>query len=262
MGSRQSGDAAFSTYEEFARIYDDFNHLNNYEMWLGEKLLPELERRGLRTGRVLDVACGTGRAFEPLLRRGWEVRGCDISPAMLERARARFGEVELDVADMRELPAYGEFELALVLNDAVNYLTGDGELERALRAIRANLLPDGLLLFDCNSRLMYRLAYESDEDDVVNDGRRWTWTGLGQEDESSSVYKARIAGDGIEPIFNEERYFSVAEVEAALAGAGFECLAVLGQREEGSEVVLREPPDDEGDHKIVYIARPRSSVAA
>jgi hypothetical protein len=31
----------------------------------------------------------------------------------------------------------------------------------------------------------------------------------------------------------------------------------MGQREEGSEVVLREPPDDEADHKVVYIARPR-----
>jgi hypothetical protein len=67
----------------------------------------------------------------------------------------------------------------------------------------------------------------------------------------------RIAGDGIEPIVNQERYFQIGEVKAALDGAGFECLAVLGQREEGAEVVLREPADDEGDHKIVYIGRPR-----
>src|SRR6476469_9283751 len=107
MGA-QSGDAAFSTYERFAGIYDDFNHRNDYEMWLGRKLLPELEQRGLRKGRVLDVGCGTGRAFPPLLSRGWQIHGCDLSPAMLERARERFGDaVALDVADMRKLPVFG-----------------------------------------------------------------------------------------------------------------------------------------------------------
>jgi len=258
MGTR-SGDAAFSTYEKFAQIYDEFNYRNDYEMWLGRKLLPELERRGLRTGRVLDVACGTGRAFQPLLDRGWEIHGSDISPSMLERAREQFGDSvsRLEVADMRELPIYGEFELVLVLNDAVNYLTGDGELELALRAIRANLAADGLLLFDCNSLEMYRIAYEAVEDSVVNDGRTWTWTGLGREDESVPVYRTRIEGDGIEPIVNEERYFEIGEVEAALEAAGFEVVAALGQREEGEEVVLREPPDDDRDHKVVYIGRPR-----
>jgi hypothetical protein len=143
------------------------------------------------------------------------------------------------------------------MNDAVNYLIGEGELEQALRRIRANLAADGLLLFDCNSLMMYRLAYESAEDAVENEGRTWTWTGLGREDDSVPVYRVRIAGDGIEPIVNQERYFQIGEVEAALDGAGFDCLAVLGQREEGNEVVLREPADDESDHKIVYIGRPR-----
>jgi SAM-dependent methyltransferase len=258
MGTQRSGDAALSTYEEFARIYDDFNHQNNYEMWLGRKLLPELEKRGLRKGRALDVGCGTGRAFEPLLTRGWKIHACDISPAMLERAREQFGEmVELEVADMRELPVFGEFELALAMNDAVNYLIGEGELERALRAIRANLAPDGLLLFDTNSRLMYGLAYEAVEDDVAKDGRSWTWTGLGREDPEVPVYRVRIEGDGVEPIINEERYFRIDEVEAALEAAGYESLAVLGQREEGAEVALHEPADDDADHKIVYISRRR-----
>ncbi len=258
METERTGDAALFTYEEFARVYDDFNYRNNYEMWLGQKLLPELGKRGLRKGRVLDVGCGTGRAFEPLLSRGWEIHGCDLSPAMLERARERFGDqVELDVADMRELPVFGEFELALVLNDAVNYLLGDGELERSLRAIRPNLAADGLLLFDANSRLLFRLAYEADEAAVVKDGRSWTWSGDGRVDDSAPVFRSRIEGDGIEPIVNEERYYEISEVEAAIEAAGYEILAVLGQREESSEVVLREPPDDEADHKIVYIARPR-----
>lgn len=251
-------DEAFSTYEAFAQIYDDFNHRNDYEMWLGRNLLPELERRGLRQGRVLDIACGTGRAFPPLLKRGWTIHGCDLSPSMLEVAREQFGEeIALDVADMRELPVYGEFELALILNDAVNYLLEDGDLERALRTVRANLVADGLLLFDTNSMLMYRTAYGSDEEVTEIDGRRWTWSGLGRQDKSRPIYQARIEGSGIDSIINQERYFQIPEVEAALEGAGFECLAALGQREEDGEVVLSESPDETRDPKIVYIGRPR-----
>ena len=68
-------DPVLAAYEAFAPIYNEFNHLNDYEMWLGRALLPELEKHGLGHGKALDVGCGTGRAFAPLLRRGWQVQG-------------------------------------------------------------------------------------------------------------------------------------------------------------------------------------------
>lgn len=112
-------DPALLAYEAFAPIYNDFTHANDYESWLGRTLLPELRKHGLREGgRALDVGCGTGRAFRPLLDRGWQVHGCDLSPAMLEVAAREGGEeVTLQVADMRELPRLGEFDLVLSLND-------------------------------------------------------------------------------------------------------------------------------------------------
>src|SRR4051794_37057958 len=85
-----SGDnAARDAYDRFAPVYDEFNAQNDYEHWLGGVLLPELERHGLRKGWVLDVGCGTGRAFEPLLRRGFSVAGKDVSEQMVERAAQR-----------------------------------------------------------------------------------------------------------------------------------------------------------------------------
>jgi ubiquinone/menaquinone biosynthesis C-methylase UbiE len=41
------------------------------------------------TSRVLDVACGPGIVVEALARLAGEVVGCDITPAMLEKARER-----------------------------------------------------------------------------------------------------------------------------------------------------------------------------
>jgi SAM-dependent methyltransferase len=248
-------DPARVTYDAFAPIYNEFNHLNDYEMWLGEVLLPELEKHGLKRGRALDVGCGTGRAFRPLLRRGWEVRACDLSPGMLERAREEGGEeVELDVVDMRELPVYGEFELVLSLNDAVNYLLDDEDLERALSRMRANLADDGLLLFDVNSKGTYDSgSWSSDSHVVEHDGRSWTWHGIGEVEGQPRVFETRIEGDDIEPIVHQERFRPEAEVREAMRAASLDCLAALGMQEVDGKVVLSDPPDEGRDYKVVYI---------
>ena len=89
-------------YEAIAPVYDDFTAHHDYELWLGN-LLPELERHGLRQGHLLDIGCGTGKSFIPMLERGWEVTACDISASMVELARAKVGEAAaLSVADMRD----------------------------------------------------------------------------------------------------------------------------------------------------------------
>jgi SAM-dependent methyltransferase len=250
-------DRALSAYEAFAPFYNEFNHRNDYEMWLGRVLLSELEKHGLKRGRVLDVACGTGRAFGPLLRRGWTIHGCDLSPAMLDVAREEAGDqVELSVADMRALPAFGRFELALVLNDSVDYLLRDGELESTLSGIRSNLAGDGLLLFDSNSRLRYETSLTSEVMDVERQGRRWTWRGLGPVEGMPSTFEARVEGSDIEPITHRQRHRTVAEVHEAIGAAGLECLATLGMEEVDGEVLLSEPLDERRHYKVVYIAKP------
>src|ERR1044071_7654995 len=95
MGAESTGDKrgrwAEIAYDSIAPVYDDFTAHHEYDVWLGN-LLPQLERLGLQGNRLLDVACGTGKSFIPMLERGWEVTGSDISPAMVELARAKVGD--------------------------------------------------------------------------------------------------------------------------------------------------------------------------
>lgn len=263
MGTRVAADSgrlgAERAYEAIAPVYDDFTAHHNYELWLGN-LLPELRRHGLQGDRLLDVGCGTGKSFLPMLTRGWRITACDISPAMVELARAKVGDAaRLEVADMRELPAYGEFDLVWALDDAVNYLLSAEEMGEALSGMRANLAPNGLLMFDVNTLLAYRTFF-AEEHRVERGGRELVWRGQGSSETppgsiSEARFEAEIAGGGnggVETHVHRQRHFPEAEIRELFEAAGLECLDVFGH---GFDAVPEQPADDLAHTKFVYIAR-------
>jgi SAM-dependent methyltransferase len=260
MADRESAQEA---YDRFAPVYDEFNAANNYELWLGEVLLPELEKHGLQRGWALDVGCGTGRAFDPLLDRGWQVVGCDGSAGMLARARDKFGErVQLIHADARKLasispspdkPGGENFQLILLLNEVVNYLTEDGDLERAFAGVRRNLSPDGLVVFDTNTLLWFSQSFASGKSEEMS-SRGWDWLGLTKTVQRGAIYEARFSGQGAESHLHRQRHWTPDKVDAALVASGLRPVAALGQREETCRVILESPFDEERDSKIIHVA--------
>jgi len=248
-------------YEAIAPVYDDFTAHHDYELWLGQ-LMPKLERHGIPAGRrLLDVACGTGKSFIPMLEKGWEVTACDVSPKMAAIAREKVGDsAEVAVADMRDLPVFGEFDLVFCLDDAVNYLLSVEELEQALAGMRRNLATGGLLMFDVNTLEAYR-SFFAEEVVVERDGMRMIWRGRSNPGaEPGTIAEASFeveplepgAGPSIAPELHRERHFPEAEVLAALKRAELECLDVYGHHHDA----IPKQPLHELDHtKGVYIAR-------
>jgi SAM-dependent methyltransferase len=149
---------ARDAYDVAADVYDDFTAHHDYDGWTA--LIERLAREhGLAGDRLLDVGCGTGNSFMPLLERGYRVTACDISPRMLARARVKCGgRARLSVADLRSLPRLGSFDLVLAIDDVLNYLTA-AELPAAFRGVAANLAAGGVLVFDVNTELTYRTFF-------------------------------------------------------------------------------------------------------
>jgi len=260
-GSSHAG-SALQTFQAMAPVYDDFTAHYDYEGWLTD-VLKLLERRGLKSGRLLDVACGTGKSFLPMVPRGWQITGCDISPAMVAIAREKTAEsVDLLVADMCELSKLGSFDLVWALDDAINYLLDGEELRAALRGMRENLAETGLLLFDVNELIVYRSFY-AETTVLEQNGCRFTWRGLG----SSTMPPGEISESRLEVqgsnrkrdceangnvSLHRQRHFPEAEILAALEDAGLQCLDVYGH---GLDGIPRKPLDIELHTKAIYIAR-------
>ncbi len=94
---------------------------------------------------VLDLGCGTGLAglaFRDLAR---SITGVDLSPRMLERARATGAYALLLEADVERLPAGLEGPFGLVM--AADVLVYLGALDTLFTQVRRRLAPDGLWLF-------------------------------------------------------------------------------------------------------------------
>jgi SAM-dependent methyltransferase len=251
--AQDSDGSARSTYEVYAAAYDDFNHGYMYERWTG-RLLEAAEGVGLHGDRLLDVGCGTGLSFIPMLDRGWSVTACDISPAMLELARAKVGSAAtLLTADMRELPSLGKFDLIWAVNDAMNYLLSGEELEAALTGMRQNLAPGGIVVFDVNTLTAYRTFF-STETAVDLDGRHFVWRGLmsAGDVEPGSVNEALFEAEGEESLthVHRQRHFTESEVQLAIEAAGLRCVGVMGESEGNLETGLNEDLHT----KAVYLA--------
>jgi SAM-dependent methyltransferase len=78
------------------------------------------------SGPVLELGIGTGRIALPLARRGVEVHGIDLSPAMIEQLRAKPGgaDIRVTIGDFATTTVSCEFTLAyLVFNTIMNLTT-------------------------------------------------------------------------------------------------------------------------------------------
>jgi predicted TPR repeat methyltransferase len=93
---------------------------------------------------ILDLGCGTGlsgAAFADLASR---LDGVDLSPAMIEKARARNIYDSLIVGDIEtQLSRSGSYDLILAA-DTLVYL---GDLQAVFAGALQNLRPEGLFLF-------------------------------------------------------------------------------------------------------------------
>jgi len=108
---------------------------------LAQLVIPDVQAHSLD---ILDLGCGTGLtglAFRDLARR---LDGIDLSPSMLEKARARGIYDELAVADVENLIGARERYDLVLAADTLVYL---GDLRATFASVSTQIRPGGFFLF-------------------------------------------------------------------------------------------------------------------
>ena len=253
-------------YEDFARVYDDWQKLypRPFSLALAPKVAAALTEFGVPTTVLADLACGTGTfaSWWSRTHRAWTVFGSDRSAAMIRRARAaadqglggsvasgasgplradgpdRFGRgrsartPKFLVQDLRDLSLPQPAGVLTCLFDSLNHVTRRSELGRIFRRVRAVLAPGGLFIFDLVDDRGFREVFTGSS---ILRGRS-LYVGIETE-----FVRARSAGYGAArfTFFRRnargwrssefrirERRWLSGEIRALLRAAGLHCLRV------------------------------------
>jgi SAM-dependent methyltransferase len=180
-------------------------------------------------GRVLDMACGTGRHSHELARRGFDVVGVDISPDLLKIAEADAEAESLAasfvVADLRELDFKEEFDFVLNLNDgAIGYFETEEENHRTFEVIAAALRPGGGNLLQLPNVLyaenhLPQVTWIAGEGMVELIDHRWEPRTRYLEGSTMPILVGEVF-EGVAPIPFRQRLYSVEELTEVYESVG------------------------------------------
>lgn len=131
--------------EKVAGIYDDL-YEEMFDKAAAVAFLAERARGvdGRGEGRVLELAIGTGRIALPLAGQGFDLQGIDISPAMVDRLRAKPGghDIPVTMGDIADVAVPGRFDMIYLVFNTIFALTTQDAQIRLFRNV-ADHLEDG-----------------------------------------------------------------------------------------------------------------------
>jgi len=239
-------------YADFARFYASGEY-PGYSMRIADRI-PELlaDWGGPTSGRLLDLACGTGTFTLEMAARGWQVSGLDQSDQMLDFARALAVERNLRATfvkgDMRSFKFQKPFDLVTCWFDSLNYLLNEGDLSKAFTQARTALKRGGWFVFDMNTICGLMAGWMRDKAYVQAETERYLELHRPVFDYESNIVTLRIT------IFEKEgelyrRYdelhsekgYPQALIQSMLEMAGFEVMQILGSLKD-----LTPPKPDSG----------------
>jgi SAM-dependent methyltransferase len=99
-------------------------------------------------GPVLELGIGTGRVALPLAQRGHDVHGVEASEAMVEKLRAKSGDMPVAIGDFAELDVEGEFSLVYVIFNTFFALLSQEDQVRCYSNVARRLGEGGVFVIE------------------------------------------------------------------------------------------------------------------
>jgi predicted TPR repeat methyltransferase len=134
-------------YDLLAGFYD---HLMSDSSLRSKQVRRCVERYAPTASSLLELGCGTGAVLRGLSAVG-SLAGLDISPKMLDIARARFPGAQFTQGDISSFDLGRRFDVVVCTYDVLNHLTEFDHWISCFACTREHLTEGGLFIFDVNT---------------------------------------------------------------------------------------------------------------
>ena len=222
-------------FENYSKKYEKENFTKGT---MGECDFIEKEIHHDKSLHILDVGCGTGRHSIELGKRGYTVKGIDLSQNMLSKARLNAKEQGLSLDfqqhDARKLPFSQEFDLVIMLCEGGFPLMETDEMNfEILKGVTRALKEKGKLIFTTLNGLfpLYHSVEEfcASESETGNATYRSNTFDLMTFRDHNITQMEDDQGHLIELECNE-RYYVPSEITWLLKTLGYDKIDIYGAR--------------------------------
>ncbi|MEG1742031.1 MAG: class I SAM-dependent methyltransferase [Acetivibrio sp.] len=252
-------------YTGFAQVYDLFMDNIPYEEW-GGYLKSLLEEQGVKKGLIADLGCGTGAITEYLCQKGYDMIGIDNAEEMLEIARDKALEKNLDILyleqNMEEMELFGTVSAFVSICDSINYIIEEKELLQVFRRVNNYLDAGGIFVFDMNTMYKYKKILAQNTFAENRENCSFIWDNYYYEEEQINEYDLTIyikEGEQEEENrfqrFDEVHYqraYTLRKMRELIEKAGMEFVATY-------DALTKEEPREESE-RIYIIAREKKQA--
>ena len=211
-----------TNYSVLAKYYDKFTQNDcDYDSW-SQYLYDVAAKHNAK--EAVDIACGTGKMTTLLLSKGLKLVGIDGSEQMLAVARERCKALFVK-QDMRRLALPHAVDMAVCVNDGVNYLR-QGELAAFFRQVSSNLKAGAPFVFDVSSPYKLRDVLGNNVFYIDCEDETLLWTNAAFADRVEMSLALFVKDNSGKYTRSDECHVQFVhtdeQIEAALQDAGFE----------------------------------------
>lgn len=96
---------------------------------------------------ILEALCGSGRFLVPFLKKGFDIKGVDNSPEMLEKLRLKAPCADILLADIEQYHPDERFDYVFVSSGSISLFTDIQQCKRILKTIYDLLQGGGKFVF-------------------------------------------------------------------------------------------------------------------
>ena len=132
--------------KNYSKIYDILYSKKNYKSEVNY-IIKLLKKFDLKSNRILDLGCGSGRHLSYFIKKNYKVTGVEKNKNMIDQA-PKYLQKYIIKSNIEDLKLKKKHDIILCLFNVIGYFNSDILLNRFFKTVSVHLKKNGVFIFD------------------------------------------------------------------------------------------------------------------